>query len=136
MVVEVLVEACVVVLEVIVVVVVVVKTKHSLYRPEQALSLRLPKLQDNCHMKVERLFNPIQRPPFTPGKHSCSSFLRKNMKNFRIVRVPPGIRIWYLSNRVKKLNSQFVAHKLIIIIRFKFVLHDSAPLPAIIRYYI
>jgi hypothetical protein len=64
------------------------------------------------------------------------NFAKKNMKNIRIVHVPAGIRIWYLSNRVKTLNSQFVAHKLIIIIRFKFVLQDSAPLPAIIRYYI
>jgi len=100
-VVEVLVEAYVVVLEEMIVVV-VVKTRQSLYRPEQGLRFRLPELQDNRHMKVERLFSPIQRPPFTPGKYSWYSFLRKAMKNIRIVSVPAGIRIWYLPNRVKK----------------------------------
>ena len=65
---EVLVEAYAVVLEVMLVVV-VLKTKQSLYRPELALRLRLPELQDNRHMKVVRFFSPIQQPPFTPGKY-------------------------------------------------------------------
>ena len=127
-------------------VVVVVKKSQSLHRPEQALRLSLPELQDSRHMRVVRLFSrhmrvvrlfsPKQRPPFTPGKYSWYSFLRKTMKIFRIVRAPPGIRICYLRKRVKKLNVQFVVYKSIIIIRFKFALQVSAPFLAIISYYI
>jgi hypothetical protein len=62
--------------------------------------------------------------------------LRNTMKTLKIVSVLAGIRIWYLPKSVLKHNAQFVFHNSIIIIRFQFVLHVSAPFPANIRYYI